>query len=90
MFGCMPPRDLLLTVGSEIRESTTSLRSRWFEYLRYHPLLQRYFQEDPRFRWEAAPKPRLTERTYRRNFWRDFNAKCEEEQLQRTLKKATR
>ena len=33
MFGCMPPRDLLLTVGNEILEATMSYRSRWFEYL---------------------------------------------------------
>ena len=32
-FGCMPPRDVLLTVGSEILEATMSYRCRWFEYL---------------------------------------------------------
>ena len=30
-FGCMPPRDVLLTVGSEILEATMSYRCRWFE-----------------------------------------------------------
>ncbi|HEC61024.1 MAG TPA: serine/threonine protein kinase, partial [bacterium] len=38
MFGCMPPRDLLLTVGTEILEATMSYRSRWYEYLCYRPL----------------------------------------------------
>ena len=33
MFGCMPPRDVLLTVGNEILEATMSYRCRWFEYL---------------------------------------------------------
>ncbi|MCK5614401.1 serine/threonine protein kinase, partial [Candidatus Pacearchaeota archaeon] len=33
MFGCMPPRDLLLTIGNEIIEATMSYRSRWFEFL---------------------------------------------------------
>lgn len=33
MFGCAPPRDVLITVGNEILESTMSYRSRWFEYL---------------------------------------------------------
>ncbi len=33
MFGVMPPRDLLLTIGNEILEATMSQRSRWFEYL---------------------------------------------------------
>lgn len=67
-FGCMPPRDVLLTVGPEILEATMSYRCRWFEYLSYRPLMQRYFEEDPRFRHEAAPKPRLTERDYRPDY----------------------
>ena len=40
MFGCMPPRDVLLTVGNEILEATMSYRCRWFEYLCYRPLLK--------------------------------------------------
>jgi glycine amidinotransferase len=84
MFGCMPPRDVLLTVGNEILEATMSLRSRWFEYLVYRPLLERYFLEDPQFRWEAAPKPRLTERTYKQGYWKTFKAMSEAERLERT------
>ncbi|MDA9255448.1 serine/threonine protein kinase, partial [Planktomarina temperata] len=38
-FGCMPPRDVLLTVGSEMLEATMSYRCRWFEYLNYRPLM---------------------------------------------------
>jgi len=68
MFGCMPPRDILVTIGSEILEATMSYRSRWFEYLCYRPLLQRYFREDRAMKWEAAPKPRLTERSFRSNY----------------------
>jgi glycine amidinotransferase len=84
MFGCMPPRDVLLTVGPEILEATMSCRSRWFEFLAYRPLLERYFQEDPHFRWEAAPKPRLTERTYKKDYWKTFDALSEEVKLERT------
>jgi glycine amidinotransferase len=88
MFGCMPPRDVLLTVGNEIVEATMSLRSRWFEFIVYRPLLNRYFREDPNFRFEAAPKPRLTEATYRPDFWREFNAKSDQQQLEEhTLRK---
>lgn len=88
MFGIMPPRDILLTVGNEILEATMSLRSRWFEFICFRPLLQQYYQEDPNFRWEAAPKPRLTDATYRKNFWMEFNVKSDQEQLeQHTLKK---
>ncbi|MBW2341725.1 MAG: serine/threonine protein kinase [Deltaproteobacteria bacterium] len=80
MFGCMPPRDLLLTVGNEILEATMSFRSRWFEYLCYRPLLEQYFKEDPNFRMEAAPKPRLTERSYKKDFWKEWNSLSKEKQ----------
>jgi len=64
-FGCMPPRDVLLTVGREMLEATMSYRCRWFEYLCYRPLLQQYYNEDPKMRHEAAPKPRLTDAVLR-------------------------
>ena len=35
MFGTMPPRDVLLTVGNESLEATMSYRCRWYEYLCY-------------------------------------------------------
>jgi len=79
MFGCMPPRDVLLTVGNEIIEATMSYRSRWFEYLCYRPLLERYFREDPNFRWEAAPKPRLSDATYKKDYWRKWEKVTPEE-----------
>ena len=88
MFGCMPPRDLLLTVGSEILEATMSYRSRWFEYIVYRPLLERYFQEDPNFKWEAAPKPRLTDKTYKLDFWDKFEPWSEKDQIRKyTMKR---
>ena len=80
MFGCMPPRDLLLTVGNEILEATMSYRSRWYEYLCYRPLLERYFKDDPNFSFAAAPKPRLNENTYKAGFWEEWKSLSEEEQ----------
>jgi len=79
MFGCMPPRDLLLTVGNEILEATMSYRSRWFEYLCYRPLINQYYKADPNFRHEAAPKPRLTEKTYKSDFYGTWQKLSEEE-----------
>ena len=70
-FGCMPPRDVLLTVGAEILEATMSYRCRWFEYLCYRPLMQQYWDEDPNFRHEAAPKPRLTNEDYHPDYLSD-------------------
>lgn len=71
MFGCMPPRDVLLTIGKEIIEATMSYRCRWFEYLAYRPLLQSYFAQDPEMKWEAAPKPRLTDADYKLDYLSD-------------------
>jgi len=85
MFGCMPPRDVLLTIGKEILEATMSYRSRWFEYLAYRPLLEQYFKEDPLFRWESAPKPRLNDQSYRLGFWEEFYKKNDQDQLVHTF-----
>lgn len=71
MFGCMPARDVLLTVGHEILEATMSYRCRWFEYLSYRPLLQSYWEQDQDFRHEAAPKPRLSEKDYEPDYLND-------------------
>ena len=79
MFGCMPPRDLLLTVGNEIVEATMSYRSRWFEYLCFRPLLEQYFKEDPNFLFSAAPKPRLSEDTYQKDWWKNWMSMSDEE-----------
>jgi glycine amidinotransferase len=72
MRGTMPPRDVLLPVGSEILECTMSLRSRWFEYLCCRPILEKYFKEDPEFEWVSAPKPRLNDDAYEKDFWNNY------------------
>ncbi len=69
MIGCMPARDVLLTVGNEMIEATMSYRARWFEYLAYRPLLMKYFEEDPRMRITSAPKPRLTAASYKQGYF---------------------
>ena len=71
MFGCMPPRDVILTVGNEMLEAPMSYRCRWFEYLAYRPLLEKYYKEDKNMRWESAPKPRLTDSSYKSNYLSD-------------------
>ena len=85
MFGCMPPRDVLLTVGTEILEATMSYRCRWFEYLCYRPLMQYYWENDPDFKHEAAPKPRLTNADYHTDYLSDKIG--EEKRLQWTAEK---
>lgn len=65
----MPPRDILLTMGNEIMASANSFRCRYFEYLAYWPLMNQYFEEDPEFKWTQAPRPRLTDNSYKHNYY---------------------
>ena len=69
MMTCMPPRDTLLTIGPEIIEAAMSFRCRYFEYLAFRPLLEEYFNEDPEFIWSQAPRPRLTDASYKHNYY---------------------
>ena len=43
--------------------------------------MQRYFDEDPAFRWEQAPRPRLTEASYQSGYFDEITI---EERLERT------
>jgi glycine amidinotransferase len=65
-------RDLFLPVGNEIIESPSPRRSRWYEYLNLRPLFERYFREDPEFLWTSAPKPRLTDESFEKNYFYNF------------------
>ena len=82
LFGCMPPRDILLTVGREILSASMSFRCRFWEYLAYQPLMLQYFEEDPLFRWEQAPRPRLTDESYKMGYFDDITPEL---QLQRVV-----
>ena len=62
-----------------------SYRSRWFEYLNYRPLVEQYWRDDPNMVWEAAPEPRLTDKSFRIG-WIDETI-SEEERLQLVAKK---
>mgnify|MGYP006292924427 CR=1 FL=1 len=78
-------RDVFLPVGNEIMEATTCRRSRWYEYLNLRPIFERYFEQDPDFLHTAAPKPRLTDESYVKNFYYKFdNVWSDEEKLERT------
>ncbi len=70
--GIACPRDVFLPLGNEIMETPGTIRSRWYEYLHLRPLFERYFKEDPEFLWTAAPKPRLTDESYEKNYYYNF------------------
>jgi len=68
MFGCMAPRDVIVTIGREMLETNMSFRSRYFEFLSYRPLIEDYFKRDPGMRHECVPKARLSDASYRAAF----------------------
>lgn len=83
--GISCPRDVFIVMGNEIIETPNCCRSRWFEYLNLRPLFQKYFKEDPNFIWLSAPKPRLTEESYQKNyFYKVFHEFDEQEMIRRT------
>jgi glycine amidinotransferase len=63
------PRDVLITIGSEIIEAPMSRRARYFEFLAYRNLVQSYWENDPGMTWTIAPKPSMADSMYRENFW---------------------
>jgi glycine amidinotransferase len=65
-------RDVTVIHGNYIVESTTTRRSRWYEYLNLRPIFERYFKEDLEMVHFAAPKPRLTNESYIKNYYHDF------------------
>ena len=46
------------------------MRSRYFEYRPYRPLLKYYFDNDPKMVWTAAPKPLMKTSSYNTKFWK--------------------
>ena len=86
MRGISCPRDMFIVVGNEIIETAGCHRSRWYEYLNLRPIFQRYFKEDPEFLWSAAPKPRLTEKSYKKNWdYMHYNVWSDEEKKRHIL-----
>ncbi|CQD42720.1 hypothetical protein [Yersinia mollaretii] len=55
-------RDVLLVVGDQIIEAPMSQRCRYFEYLRYRPLIMEYWKKGAK--WTAAPKSGMPDALY--------------------------
>lgn len=71
-YPAVPCRDVYLLMGNELIETPCSRRSRWFEYLNLRPVFERYFREDPDFEWISAPKPRLSEESFVKDYYYHF------------------
>ena len=85
MRGISCPRDMFIVMGNEIIETAGSQRSRRDECLNLRPVFQKYFKEDPEFLWNSAPKPRLTEKSYVRNFDYNINYVWNDERKERCI-----
>ncbi|MFZ2258220.1 MAG: serine/threonine protein kinase [Clostridiaceae bacterium] len=84
MFGSMPPRDVLLTIGSDMISAPMSFRSRYFEFYAYSKLQREYFDKDPDFKWISAPRPELSDTSYDMTYFDD--SVTEDVLLERTAK----
>ncbi|MBQ4133698.1 MAG: serine/threonine protein kinase, partial [Desulfovibrionaceae bacterium] len=73
------PRDLYLPLGNEIMEAPGSRRSRYYEYLGLRPLVEKWFKEDPDFLWTAAPRPWLSDESYKFGYYWDYAYVWDEE-----------
>lgn len=77
-------RDVTMVHGNMVIEATTVRRSRWYEYLNLRSFWEQYFREDPEMVWFAAPKPRLTDKSYVKNYYYYFhNVWSDEEKLEK-------
>lgn len=83
-YGSTPIRDVFLCHGKYLIEAPGCQRSRWYEYLNLRPLFEQYFKEDPEVIHFAAPKPRLTEESFVKNYYYYYdNIWSREEKKQR-------
>ena len=78
-------RDVFLCHGKYLIEATATRRSRWYEYLNLRPLFEQYFKEDPEVVHFAAPKPRLTDESYVKNYYYYFDNVWTNEEKRRRL-----
>lgn len=84
-YGVNNVRDVFLCHGNHIIEAAASLRSRWYEYLNLRPLFEQYFKEDPEVVHFTAPKPRLTDESYVKNYYYYFNNVWTDEEKKQRL-----
>jgi glycine amidinotransferase len=77
-------RDVTMIHGNYIIEATTVRRSRVFERFNLRPIFERYFKEDPECVHFAAPMPMLTDESYVKNYYYDYeNTWTDEDKRQR-------
>ena len=71
-FNATCPRDIVMTLGNSIIEAPMGLRTRFFEYHSYRPLIQEYFMGGSN--WVTAPKGIMSDRLYDMKYPVDANS----------------
>jgi glycine amidinotransferase len=71
--------------GNYIVEATTCRRTRYWERMNLRPIFERYFKEDSEVVHFAAPIPMLTDESYVRNYYYDFDHTWTDEQKKQRL-----
>ena len=84
-YGVNNPRDMFLCHGKYLIEAAGCQRSRWYEYLNLRPLFEQYFKEDPELVYFTAPKPRLTDESFVRNYYYNFDSVWTDEEKRQGL-----
>ncbi len=80
-------RDVCMIHGNYILDCTTVRRSRVYERFNLRPIFDRYTREDPEAIHFSAPFPQLTDESYVRNYYYDFeNTWTDEEKLEKLHK----
>jgi glycine amidinotransferase len=78
-------RDITMIHGNYIVEATTCRRTRYWERMNLRPIFERYFKEDPEVIHFAAPMPMLTDESYVRNYYYDYEHTWTDEQKKQRL-----
>ena len=86
-YGANNVRDEFMCHGNYLIEGAGCMRARWYEYLNLRPLFEQYFKEDPELVWFTAPKPRLTDESYVRNYYYYLNKVWTNEEKRRRFYK---
>ena len=83
-YGANNVRDMTMIHGNYIVECASGRRSRYWEFLNFRDIFEKYFKEDPEAVHFAAPKPRLTDESFVDNYDYKFeNVWTDEEKTER-------
>jgi len=63
----------VITLGNTVLEAATSFRARYFENYWYRDIIFNMWNNDPRVKWIASPKPMMTDNLWDPEFFKWTN-----------------